>query len=58
VTTGLLHGLILLDDPGPRLPGEARSDVQRDVVVTGELDRPQVEDATAGGGDLEHLLDS
>ena len=29
VTIGLLHGRILLDDPGARLPREARADVQR-----------------------------
>ena len=38
---GLLHGRVLLDDPGAGLPGEAGTDVQRHAVVAGELDRSQ-----------------
>ena len=55
---GLLHRRILLYDPGPRLPGEARAHVQGHVVVAGELDRPQLEHPPAGRGDLQHLVEA
>ena len=55
---GLLHRCVLLGDPGPRLPGEARAHVQRDVVIAGELDRAQHQHAAAARGDLEHLLEA
>ena len=48
---------ILLVDPGARLPGEARSDVQRHMVVASELDRAQRQHPATGGGDLEHFLE-
>ena len=55
---GLFHGRILLDDPGAGLPGEAGTDVQRHVVVAGELHRAQGQDPPAAGGDVEHLLEA
>src|ERR1700722_8974751 len=54
----LLHGLVLLGDPRSRLPGEARTYVKRYVVVAGELDRTEHQDAPAARRDLEHLLEA
>ena len=53
---GLLHRRVLLSDPRARLPREARPDVDGHVVVAGELDRAQRQDAPAGRGEVEHLL--
>ena len=50
------HALLLVVHPGARLPREARTHVDGDAVVAGELDRAQREDAPAGGRHLEHLV--
>ncbi len=52
---GLLHGRVLLDDPGARLPREAGADVERHVVVAGELDGAQLRHAAAATRDISSI---
>ena len=53
----IFHVGLLLGDPRAGLPGERGPDVERDVVVAGELDRAHGGPWTAGAGHLEHLVE-
>ena len=53
---GLLHQLLLTDDPGALAPRERGADVDRHSVVACELDRAQHQHLRARRGQLEHLL--
>ena len=53
----LFHAGLLIGDPRARLPGEGGADVERNVVVAGELDAAQGEHLAAGAGHLEHLVE-
>ena len=53
----LFHAGLLIGDPRARLPGEGGADVERNVVVAGELDAAQGQHLAAGAGHLEHLVE-
>ena len=55
---GLLHGRILLLDPGAGLPGERGTDVQAHAPGAGELDAPHGRLRAAVGRHLEHLVEA
>ena len=54
----LEHVIVLLLDPRPFSFLEGRADVEPHIVAAGDLDRARGEDAGAGGGHLEHLVEA
>jgi hypothetical protein len=52
----VLHLVLLGPDPGAGRVAERRADVDAHAVVAAELDRPDLQDAGALRGQLEHLL--
>jgi hypothetical protein len=52
----LEHPFVLLPNPRAVRGRKGGANVQLDVVVPGELDRPLLQHLRAGGGELQHLL--